>query len=564
MVTPGLGQVRAWSVNAGVLPIAAARIDSAVDDFDNEMNTLTRDVDAVREMWRGASAQASAAATDSERQFGNRLGIAILDIADGINRFAPAFARTCATAVEAAESIDSLGYLVTEKGAVGPPIVGGPAPRDLPATASADVVRQRAAEHQHRLQHLLADVGVADADLARHVARAVDSLTVAAQRASQPVDVGSEIQTIIDHRRSLPSDSRQLNELWNRLSAMEKAALWNADRSIGNRDGIPATDRDHFNRRHLAELQRDERARIARYVDTHPYLVDGRIPRSPGPGGYLTEARRRSELDDVTRTHRSLIDLERALEQPPGADPRHLLLLDRGGRVAVAVNNPDVARNVATFVPGTGANAGNVGGGIKRAQAMVFAADKADPAASTSVIAWYAYEAPTGLAAAAGPGSAAHAAGPLDDFQAGLRATHEGVASHNTVVAHSYGTVVVGEAASQGHILEADDLVFVGSPGVGGPDSPSDLRLAHVGPERMADHVYATTAVHDPIGMVEGIHGRSPADTDFGAKIFAADPGSPYTGEAHSQYWDIAPNGRMNRALEAMGMIITGRGGEVR
>ena len=31
--------------------------------------------------------------------------------------------------------------------------------------------------------------------------------------------------------------------------------MWNSNRDIGNMDGIPMADRDHFNRRHLAELE---------------------------------------------------------------------------------------------------------------------------------------------------------------------------------------------------------------------------------------------------------------------------------------------------------------------
>ncbi|GAA1463656.1 alpha/beta hydrolase [Williamsia maris] len=526
------------------------------------MNVLTRDVEAVREWWRGDSARASATATASERQFGNRLGIAILDIADGLNRLGPAYARACETARDTAESIRALGYLVADDGVVRAPSVGAEVPRDADTTADA---ARLVSEHQRRLRSALDEVRVADADLAGHIGRALEALTLASLPATHPVAIRSEVRRILDHRATLPRDPFALNRFWGELTAMEKAGLWNADRSIGNRDGIPAADRDHFNRRHLVELQRDETRKVARYLRGHPYIVDGQIPRSPGPGGYVTETRRRRDFDAVTRTHRALDGIETALQDPTGAHARLLLHIDTRGRVAIAITDPDTARNVATFVPGTGSNAGNVRGGADRAAAMVTAAERADPTATTSVIAWYAYDAPAGLAAAAGPASAAHAAGPLDAFQAGLRATHDGPEPfHTTVIGHSYGTVVVGEAASQGHTLDADDLVFVGSPGIGDPDSPADRRLTDVDAEEMNDHVYATTAARDPIGITEGIHGMSPTDPDFGGRVFASDPGSSLSGSAHGEYWDIGPDGRMNRSLTAMGMIIAGRGDEVR
>jgi pimeloyl-ACP methyl ester carboxylesterase len=55
---------------------------------------------------------------------------------------------------------------------------------------------------------------------------------------------------------------------------------------------------------------------------------------------------------------------------------------------------------------------------------------------------------------------------PLDSFIVGLRASHEGPPTDLTLIGHSYGSLVVGEAAAQApHPLPVDNVVFVGSAG---------------------------------------------------------------------------------------------------
>ncbi|MGJ0119644.1 alpha/beta hydrolase [Williamsia sp. MIQD14] len=531
MSSPTVSQVRAWSTRGIALSDTAAQVDAMVDAFDAVMNDLLRDVDAVSQSWRGDAARASSAQADAEKQFSNRLGITILDITDDLHRVGPTFVHSCEVARTLADSLIADGYLVADTGAVTPPADARPGhPVDVPAGASqtvaATIAATNAAVHHQDLMAALAAAGRADADLARQIDSTLTALGQAADRATTSVPVRPEVSAIVDRRASLPSDPKALNTFWDTLTANEKAALWNADRSVGNRDGVPAADRDHFNRRHLAEMQIDART------------------------------------GSDTR-FRALMTLERALQDPTGSNPRFLLQVDDRGRGAVAVNNPDTAANVTTYVPGTGSDLGTIGGGVDRAQTMVGAAERADPRAATSVVAWYGYHAPRGLAAAAGPASAAGAVESLDRFQDGLRATHEGASrSHNTVLGHSYGTVVVGEAASEGHTLNADDLVFLASPGIGGPNSPDDLSLTGVAPSDMAQHVYASTSTTDLIGLTEGIHGISPNNPVFGAQRFTSDHSNhPRLGD-HSAYWDIHPDGRQNRALTNMALIMTGRGDE--
>src|SRR5207245_635657 len=144
--------------------------------------------------------------------------------------------------------------------------------------------------------------------------------------------------------------------------------------------------------------------------------------------------------------------------------------------------------------------------------------------------------------------------GALNSFQDGLRATHHGdLPSHNTVLGHSYGTTLVGHAARDGS-LNADDVIFVASPGVG-VDHASDLHLNGIDQAQVNQHVHSTVAEddiihatntpiydrtgHNPIDPL----GPDPAKPDFGGQVFESAPGTPgpmggASTEAHSQYWE--------------------------
>jgi pimeloyl-ACP methyl ester carboxylesterase len=172
------------------------------------------------------------------------------------------------------------------------------------------------------------------------------------------------------------------------------------------------------------------------------------------------------------------------------------------------------------------------------------------------VISWVGYDAPDDVMPNAMSDNYAEGAKKnLDSFQDGLRESHQGEPSHNTMIGHSYGTTVVGYAARDEH-LDVDDIVFVASPGVG-VNHADELGIP-------AEHVHATVDAHDPIQLAP-VHGIEPQNFDD-ANVFSSGPSEPgastegpwyyegYNSDAHSMYWDPG-----NKALKNMGRVIAGQ-----
>ncbi|MCP2326519.1 hypothetical protein HDA40_005026 [Hamadaea flava] len=346
-----------------------------------------------------------------------------------------------------------------------------------------------------------------------------------------------------------PAGPVAVREWWRGLSRTQRELLLlQSPERIGGLDGVPAADRDRANR----EVLRRERERLSALLASL--------------AGDRHAAR---ERDRVERTLAGLATLADRLARP-GA---YLLGLDTtgDGRAIVALGDPDRSKNVLTYVPGMGVRLdGQLGTSLDRTAAMAEAATTADPSASTAAILWLGYDTPNSLFEGASADAAHDARAALHDFQDGLAATHQGDLGEQSVVGHSYGALVVGETVRDLG-LRADDLVFLGAPGVG-VEHAADL---HVDPAM----VWAASADNDIVGLaapsirqfwVEQVwprymgdpmpdlwHGHNPADDRFGGRVFeAADNANPIS--AHLAYWD-----RGNPALDNVGRIAAGRESEV-
>ncbi|QCW78641.1 hypothetical protein EQG64_18675 [Streptomyces sp. S6] len=338
---------------------------------------------------------------------------------------------------------------------------------------------------------------------------------------------------------------------------------------IGNLDGIPALVRDAANRDNLQLL--------------------------------MGELAGRDDADAVTKLA-ALREIDRQLRAvpKPGEPPMYLLGIgDEGnGRAIVSYGNPDTSRNVAAYVPGlnTSLDEEFAKGDLGRARDLAIASNRYGD--TTAAITWLGYDAPQspdglGSLAVAGGGRAEEGGRSFSGFMGGLAATNEHADPHMTAIGHSYGSRTVGAATQrEGGIPGVDDIVFVGSPGVG-VDSADDLGVGR-------DHVFVGAASNDivtklpakeqfAVGAAEMLvggpaaayffgdladpgdddvwFGRDPASESFGARRFEVGDGPPLVGrsgvsvDAHSQYFDPVAD---KASVDNMALIAAGRSHMVR
>lgn len=236
----------------------------------------------------------------------------------------------------------------------------------------------------------------------------------------------------------------------------------------------------------------------------------------------------------------------RLLEFDPHAD----------GTAVVVLGDLATSRHVAVLVPGMSNEIDDIGRLVESATAVLRAARPAD---GLAVVAWLGYDTPR-VSQVAGTQLAEVGADRLTSFVASLRITAP--QADVTVVGHSYGTLVAGEAAEHG--MAADRLVFVGSPGVAAGRATDLLPAGRVWAARAPDDpiraVFGTEELSrwllgGPLGLLTlrklrvDRFGPDPAGRSFGARRFSV-AGS----HGHSEYF--APGSTSVRNITR---IATGR-----
>ncbi|MER7581923.1 alpha/beta hydrolase, partial [Kitasatospora sp. NPDC097691] len=382
------------------------------------------------------------------------------------------------------------------------------------------------------------------------------------------------------------TDPASVKQWWDGLTDTERQTfLHDHPDRIGNLDGVPAAVRDQANRVNLRNLIQDrqnqlanlgpEPARYLNVADTNGFPVEN--------PDYTVWKRKHDALQEKLTGFQSIQNrLDGKLEDGggPGSEPPLLLLGigDQGqGRAILSWGDPDKARNVSSLVPGLNSTLAGAGGGdtstAKRVYDSAVASAKVNgETPSIASVFWLGYDAPQ----LDGPSvlmqdRAEEGGASYNRFLTGLRATHEGAPAHMTAQGHSYGSLVVGKATQHPGGLPVDDIVLVGSPGVG-VDKATQLGIG-------ADHVYVGTAKYDPVadapapGMlipgwaaVEAItnpdgswHGTDPASESFGGQRFSVADGT--VTDSHDNYF--GKHGKGGDSLPNIGKIVSGHGNTI-
>ncbi|MGW4394312.1 alpha/beta hydrolase [Amycolatopsis nivea] len=536
--------VRRWNA------IAVGGVSDALNQRCNQLLELNDDVENAAKFdgWTGDAAGAASARGNSLISTLEQRVAEVSAVRRGAHEAQIAVERIAAVVAETDELARANSWIIGGDGAVvAPPTSGPPPPLDVAARRERIRV-----ELVDRVEQILRRANDVDADLAAIMTRALrgeiterDAGTLAQAAAAGAAQSGLSI--VGPPAGGTPGDNKAW---WDTLSDTAKAAvLRDSPDLVRNLDGIPTVDRDAANRavlqREIDKLQ-SEATEISR--------ANPNDPRSP----HQTDWPGKEKLDEIAGKLNGLRAIEERLNHiGPGGKQTFLIGLDASGdgKAIVSAGNPDTAKNVATYVPGTGAELGKIKGEMDRSDRMFDSAAKAG-SPSTAVVSWVGYDAPDDVVPDAMSGDYADdAKKDLDRFQDGLRATHHGAPSHNTMIGHSYGTTVIGHAARDEH-LNVDDIVFVASPGVG-VNQASELGIP-------AEHVHSTVDSHDPIQLAP-VHGIEPQNFSD-ANTFSSGPSDPkqstegpwyafgYNAAAHSMYWDPG-----NKALNNMGRVIAGQ-----
>ncbi|MFJ1748256.1 alpha/beta hydrolase [Streptomyces sp. NPDC088116] len=345
----------------------------------------------------------------------------------------------------------------------------------------------------------------------------------------------------------------------------EYATLYPA--SVGALDGIPSDVRDDSNRMVLAETRARAQLDLDKLGPEPPKMIQN--PNGTYPAAIKNPAWEKWDEGGGSRLKaetKGMDAIQKRFDAPPaaGLPPAFLLGFDEKGtgRAIIANGNPDTADHTAVYVPGTTSKLEGISGDINRMTELWREGNAQAPGQSLSTVTWLGYDAPQSIIPEAMQKQWAYDGSPkLNNFMDGLETAQGGPDnSHTTVIGHSYGSTVVGDASNKGD-LSADDIVVAGSPGMLTGDA-DDLDVGK-------DHVWSEAASDDFVpagGKVAGLGGYKwgvetwngipynagyiqtvPSDEAFGAHRMDVDT------SGHSDYWTRDSQSLKNQASVVVG-----------
>ncbi|MFF5564888.1 alpha/beta hydrolase [Streptomyces sp. NPDC012623] len=496
-----------------------------------------------------------------------------------LNGFASELAAPQRKVKEALADADSLGFTVNPDGSVEyPPSPLSPAPNApdrgtarpgapiplLPGKAEAggDANRGKAEEIAEQLATAVGEAAEIHSRYSRALAKlkTTGGLEISARMWA---DAAKDIRAVRDaaghyaDAGDIPKGKTPAENAawWEHLSQEQRdelATLYPA--SVGALDGLPAEVRDEANRTVLRTTTADlelERAALVSQKDQLNHYDRYR---------YQKATRRIKEIDEDLKGLRSVQDhLDTAGEK--FLPELYLLGVDteKEGHAIVSVGNPDTANKITTYVPGMNTNLEDIEKDITRAENFYLeATNHGTPDAKYASLMWLGYDAPQGPLSVASENRANEGAPVLNNFLDGLQESHQGSPAHETVIGHSYGSLVTGKMLAGDETPPADAVIFIGSPGVG-VDHARDLNLPPeaVWAGKAKNDLVAqlpTRSFWDPRDWGHRPFGTDPTSSEFGGNSFGVQDGNKLpVFSAHSLYWDIN-----SESLRNMGLIANG------
>jgi hypothetical protein len=307
-------------------------------------------------------------------------------------------------------------------------------------------------------------------------------------------------------------EGRQPDDVAAWWAALPVSGQWAAIRSspaaVGALDGVPAWARDSANRLLLRRA-----------------LADPDLPARETATARVVAARMEVEEASGRQVQLHLLDLT-------------------GDRVALALGDLDSAEAVALLVPGIFNTPGDdLNGLTSDAEDVGVATRAAAPMTAVATMIWLGYRTPSHPGEAVVRTSAERGGPALAAALDGLEAARRAVAApaaRTTVVAHSYGTWVVDEAADEPGTLAADAVVLLGSPGM--EDDAAGLE---------APAVFDAATSADPISWLGWFGERHTWEPGYGSTALPTEASM-----GHSDYFDAA-----FPTLAAMGEVVAGSRG---
>ncbi|PRZ41954.1 alpha/beta hydrolase family protein [Antricoccus suffuscus] len=377
----------------------------------------------------------------------------------------------------------------------------------------------------------------------------------------------------------------QVQQWWNERSAAEKVWLIdNEGAALSMMHGLPALVLNLVNRRELTDDASSIDAQVAMVetqkaslmqilgVSVASDVFDHPDIRASNPGAADELAGVLPVLAALKVKQANIHGVEDGAKAVAMADGTAIktYLLDYDdlgsaddGEAVIAIGNPDEAADIAVIVPGTTSSARTMSDYVGSGGNLYAEMNDVDPDSKKSVIAYLGMDAPDTLPDASLPIYANEAAPELAADIAGYTESNlvaTGADPHVTVIGHSYGSLVVGAALESGDLI-ADDVIFVGSPGVG-VKNVDELNMdgSHVYVGLLPDDAISNAndffdmKAGSTLGVPDGAwFGHNPARESFGGTVFDTD-----TDGDHGDYFDYGTT-----QLDNMAAVATGQYDEV-